>query len=610
MKKQVALIAALSMVLGIQVTAKGNDFSNHWAQEVITEWSQYGIVSGYEDGSFKPNNSMTRAEFAVVLSNVFGLVDTKSDNAFEDVKLGAWYADAVSKVAAAGIMEGANGKFAPSATITRQEVAVALVNAYNLTETGSQSVSFTDSASIANWAVEQVKIMASQGYISGRASGEFDPKANITRAEVLKMFDNMTAALFNKAGTYTQDAKGNVIINTQDVVLKDMAVAGDLYLAQGINLGEATLENVTVEGNTFVAGGGVNSIHFNNVTAKKPIHVKTSKAVRLVSDKNKIAARIESGQDVVLTGQFSEVVVSAGSTLELKGATVDKITVEPSGSEVGTLTMDDTSTVEEITANAAVNITGTGNINKLVANVVGVKSEIKPTTEAGKETADTPTTGGGGGGGNQVPGVDQDKDQEYIQISSIKVDDQEMLDKGISVSNAQIDIDIKKLVDNYGDDEIQGAAAKVTNLTAGTEITAAANLGPYTFSRSRTVTASGELLYTVADGSSFLAGKTNVIMGALKDAGLEDAATSVAQRLGYDSVNGLLGSRNSLNVKKLKDDLDSLMKMYADGEQDAVTIIDFLNRKGIAIDRNSFRYSVTVSAKGLVSRSYQVNVSF
>ena len=129
MKKHAALVLAVAMVLGMQVTTMASDYSEHWAKDVITEWTNYGVTAGYEDGTFKPNNSMTRAEFATVLTNVFGLTSKDAAQTFTDVKEGAWYQEAVTLASSAGIMNGAGGKFNPNTKITRQEAAVALVNA-------------------------------------------------------------------------------------------------------------------------------------------------------------------------------------------------------------------------------------------------------------------------------------------------------------------------------------------------------------------------------------------------------------------------------------------------------------------------------------------------
>lgn len=618
MKKQVALISALAMALGMQVTTMASDYSGHWAADVISEWHTYGVIGGYQDGTFKPNNNMTRAEFAVVLSNVFGLVDTDRSISFADVNTGAWYTDAVNKVAAAGVMQGAAGKFNPSATITRQEAAVALVNAYNLTEKGSQAVNFTDSNSIASWANEQVEIMASKGYVTGRVNGAFDPKANITRAEVLKMLDNMTAALFNKAGTYTKDAKGNVIVNTQDVILKDMTITGDLYLAQGINLGDATLENVTVEGTIFVAGGGVNSIHFNNVTAKKGIQVKTQKAVRLVSENSSISAAIEAGQEVILTGNFNEVTAQAGSTLELKSAKVEKIIVEASTIDKIEVKIDSSSAVKEIVANAPAKITGAGKIDKLIANVEGITSTIRPTEVTGKPV-DMPSTGGGAGGGGGGSssggngGTTQTK-QEYIQVSEILVGGINVLDNGITINNGNITIDMSTLEVAFGSEEISGATATVTNLAAGSEIDVTVKLGTKGFVQSYKLNSSKQAEYTVKAFTELLSDTKPFFMNKLEANGLMPHVEKVESELGV-SIDDLFKVRDSISAANVLSLYSQLLDLYQDTSDDELKasiskLISYLDQLGVKIQDNQLTYKVTISGDNLNSNTYNITINF
>jgi len=90
------------------------------------------------------------------------------------------------------------------------------------------------------------------------------PKDNISRAEAVKLIDNIAGELKNSAGTYTGNVEKNLVVNTGSVILKDMVVNGDLFLAQGIGDGDVTLDNVTVKGRTVVRGGGENSIIINN----------------------------------------------------------------------------------------------------------------------------------------------------------------------------------------------------------------------------------------------------------------------------------------------------------------------------------------------------------
>lgn len=562
MKKQVALVSALAMAFGMQVTTMASDYSGHWAAEVITEWNEYGVINGYQDGTFKPNNSMTRAEFAVVLSNVFGLVELDQSITFADVNTTAWYNDAINKVAAAGVMQGADGKFNPSATITRQEVAVALVNAYNLTEKGSQIVNFTDAASIASWAKEQVELMASNGYISGRVDGKFDPKANITRAEVLKMLDNMTAGLFNKAGTYTQDVNGNVIISTPNVILKDMTIKGDLYLAQGINLGHITLENVTVEGRIIVAGGGANSINFKGSTANQIIVLESSK---------------------------------------------DKVELK----------LDSTSKVRELVANSVVNITGNGKIDKIVASVEGITSTIKPSSEPNKSTKPvtyigTSTGGGGGsssggsggsggGGGNtNPPSKPETPVEEYIGIESIIVDgSSENLLQYITIDKAHVSANLEDLEQLRNLGEAETVTVKFTNLKEGDKINIKVVAGAVTKQKSITVGENGTLTTSVSALRNAFYNNKDRIINKLNELGVYNQVKLVLDKLGLD-INGDYAADGSVDMNKVVDKAQEAWNLYVkymtgkikdEGHVEAIdTLRDILIENGFELNADSIGF--------------------
>ena len=99
-----------------------------WYNNAVSTLSAMGILGGYEDGSFRPNASITRAEFAKIAVSFFELEGLDCENPFLDVALGAWYAESVAAAAEIGLIEGyEGGLFRPDAPITRAE-ACTIVN--------------------------------------------------------------------------------------------------------------------------------------------------------------------------------------------------------------------------------------------------------------------------------------------------------------------------------------------------------------------------------------------------------------------------------------------------------------------------------------------------
>ena len=167
-----------------------SDISTSWAKEQIEAMVARQISKGISDSQFAPNRSITRAEFAVLVSRVLGLDSgASSANLFSDVPSNAWYAAGVTKAAELKIVTGDNGKFRPGDNISRQEMAVMLARAYkyvNSESVAAVELSYTDKGSIASWAYDGVAQITSLKMMSGYPDGSFGGAKNSTRAEATK----------------------------------------------------------------------------------------------------------------------------------------------------------------------------------------------------------------------------------------------------------------------------------------------------------------------------------------------------------------------------------------------------------------------------------------
>lgn len=164
------------------------DTTGHWAESMIDTWSERGVINGYEDGTFMPDANITRAEFTKVVASAGGFT-TYSELSFNDVAGDEWFAQYLRGCVAAGVVSGYDdGTFRPDAYITREEAVVMIDRAYDIGVTGS--LPFTDADSISDWAVSAVASCVGAGIINGYEDGTFMPAAYVTRAEVVKMIDS------------------------------------------------------------------------------------------------------------------------------------------------------------------------------------------------------------------------------------------------------------------------------------------------------------------------------------------------------------------------------------------------------------------------------------
>ncbi|MFC0329669.1 asparaginase domain-containing protein [Paenibacillus sepulcri] len=172
------------------------DIAGHWAMASIEEAVAEGIVSGYSDGTFKPNQKLTRAEFAVMLINALKPQGTGAELAFKDnAKIKGWAADAVAQAVKAGIVSGySDGTFKPDATITRSEMAVMIAKAMKLDTSAGTATGFADDAKIPAWAKGAVKAAKDNAIIGGRSGGMFAPNDTATRSEAVAILVKLPAA--------------------------------------------------------------------------------------------------------------------------------------------------------------------------------------------------------------------------------------------------------------------------------------------------------------------------------------------------------------------------------------------------------------------------------
>ena len=418
--KKWALLAATMLIAAAQAQAVfAADYDTHWAKLPIEKWKEAKIIGGYEDGSFKPNAPVTRAELAKMLSQVLGLTDIEGAKVYEDVKTTAWYYKDIAKISSLGIVNDEGANFRPSDYATREEAAYLIASAYHLTAASGEE-GFADLNQIAPWAKETVMALRENGFINGKENNRFDPQGRLTRAEVAAMLDNITPNYISTSGTYETVKPGNVVVKSKDVILKDITITGNLYLAQGIGEGDVTLENVTVNGSTYIAGGGINSITFKESTLTGGAAVTAVHPVRIVSDNSLVALKAAPKVQTILTGNFSYVEVPAGAKVELKAAQVEAVAViAGAGSPMTTVKLDEASAVTLLVAKAPVTVTGKGKLQTLDVQSAEVVTEQKPVitqvkegftaTIAGKKVdstnSDKVPAAGGGGGGVGVPAV-------------------------------------------------------------------------------------------------------------------------------------------------------------------------------------------------------------
>jgi hypothetical protein len=173
--------------------------TSYWGYNAISNLSGKGIVSGYPDGTFKPDTPITRAEFATMLVKALGLNTTGTTGQFTDVTADAWYYGAVNAAASANLVSGTgDNQFAPNALITREQMAVMVTNALGTkapATDGTELNVFSDSSSVSSWAVTGMEEAVKADIVGGMTTDTLAPQADATRAQAAAMIYKLLTLL-------------------------------------------------------------------------------------------------------------------------------------------------------------------------------------------------------------------------------------------------------------------------------------------------------------------------------------------------------------------------------------------------------------------------------
>lgn len=163
------------------------DTTNHWAKASIDALIAKGLLTGYSDGTFRPNSGLTRAEAIKVIATYMGLEGQASS--FTDVSGAHWANKFIGAAAGSGLMNGySDGSFRPDKKISRGELAALITRAFKLTGTGNTS--FAD-VNRNVWYYASIDALASNKIITGYADSTFKPEKDITRAEFATMVSRL-----------------------------------------------------------------------------------------------------------------------------------------------------------------------------------------------------------------------------------------------------------------------------------------------------------------------------------------------------------------------------------------------------------------------------------
>ena len=309
----VMLVSTVTVASAASAKKEAKDFPDFdkdaWYAEAVSAAVDNDLLRGTDKSKLNPQGNLTRAEMAAIANRAFGTYVKANISKFKDVSKSAWYYEDIQMAYWMGTYQGTGSStMDPDKSISRQEVMTILARALQLDLERYEKTSlvkFGDGDETADWALPYVKALVGAGYIRGRNTG-LDPLDNITRAEYCQMIHNIIKEYIVDGGSYTGDRKGNLLVRTDDVELKDMTIDGDLILGCGIADGKITLDNVTVTGRVVVWGGGTEAVYMNNGSQMLELIVcRVDDAVKVIFDKDSTLA-VRDSVEVSITERAEE----------------------------------------------------------------------------------------------------------------------------------------------------------------------------------------------------------------------------------------------------------------------------------------------------------------
>lgn len=328
-----------------------NDFTDikgNWAEHALANAITYGLIEGKEPGKACPDDFITRAEMAALMTRGFEATKTAGVVVFVDMKPDAWHFNYVSRAVQMGVLSGNGNAMNPNGHITRQEAAVVFARAFNLYSYKKSTDGFTDANSVASYAQEAMEACVGAGIMG--VGGSLNPTGDLTRAEFASMMYGIVQTYINSAVPYTGGSSitGSAMVTVPNVSITNTSISNNLYLGDGVENGTITLDGVQVNGTVYMRGGSklnlVNGTHVGSVVVYNPSYAVVVETDASSSAGSTIVDTAISA--ITLTGNVGDVKMNtAKAVLALKNAKVGKLLAYVT---LPTITIDKDSTVDSL----------------------------------------------------------------------------------------------------------------------------------------------------------------------------------------------------------------------------------------------------------------------
>ena len=304
-KNILAMVLATSMLVPSNAYALSksdfSDFPNDWSTPALTNAVENGLLVG-ANGKINASSFITRAEVSAIINRAFGAKKTSSLSSYRDVSSNAWYYNDMSKAVYMETFVGSDGLLNPEKNITREEAFSVIARAFLIDDGDYSELSkFNDGNNVSDWAKKSISGLIKKGYING-SNGNINPKSNITRAEFAQIMYAVAGSYISSPGEYSNNINGNLVVSSDNVVLKNSTIEGDLIITDGVDTGKIQLDSVSVKGRIVIRGGNIINITGKTSTGDIIVQNKNSDT-EINVDKDSSVGNILYKTETKVTGE-------------------------------------------------------------------------------------------------------------------------------------------------------------------------------------------------------------------------------------------------------------------------------------------------------------------
>lgn len=449
LKTTTATVLAASVVaVAAPIVSEASTFKDvqpsHPFYDAIKNLSDRGIINGFQDGTFKPGQNVTRGQAAKIIAGVLGLDTTNVTNPnFKDISTTHPYYGAIAALKQAGIIDGyEDGMFRQEANIQRNHVAKIIANALNLTASNVDGLPFTD---VRTEYKEAIAALYENNVTTGKTATKFDGSSNVTRGQLAafvtraekvasqaktitftvtdysngtvtangaaySLVTPATKAIFTEANkaaltgaTITATVEKGALTKVSNITLNNAGTAETVVVFDAaatidsltINADYITVKNVAVIGNATVTAAVLTDVKFDSATIAGDLMIEDAIVGAVASLNNLLANDSQQGPNVNLNNtRIAKIHVKRNNVSIKSDVAIPEVTIAATVTLInfdGTitrLTVESTTTLE-VTGNATISQLIVTTAVKLALKIVGTVNALNVNNPAARITVGT-----------------------------------------------------------------------------------------------------------------------------------------------------------------------------------------------------------------------------